>query len=269
MDPFARTDTLAPEVLDAIAARFETRGRHALFSKMLAEYLDAMHLGPRAAVLDLGCGTGLAARAIARQPGFAGTVHGIDLSPRLVAIAAGLAGDDGLADRTYFEVGNARHVAFAEGTFDAVVAHTLVSHVDDPPAVLREAARVVKPGGVIGIFDGDYGSLTFDHRDPDRVKAYDEALVAAVVTNPRVMRQMPRLLRQAGLDLVASFSYVLSEAGRADFWLSGVEAYRRLLPRSGRMTEAEADGWAAALRADSDAGVFFGSCTYYAYVARR
>jgi hypothetical protein len=35
------------------------------------------------------------------------------------------------------------------------------------------------------------------------------------------------------------------------------------------MTEDEADAWAAALRSDSEAGVFFGSNNYYAYVARR
>ena len=45
--------------------------------------------------------------------------------------------------------------------------------------------------------------------------------------------------------------------------------YRKLIPDAGEMTEDEADGWAAALRADSDAGVFFASCNYYAYVAKR
>lgn len=59
------------------------------------------------------------------------------------------------------------------------------------------------------------------------------------------------------------------EIGRADFWSSAVEAYRRLIPKAGVMTEDEADAWAAALRRDSEAGVFFGSSNYYAYVARR
>jgi hypothetical protein len=68
---------------------------------------------------------------------------------------------------------------------------------------------------------------------------------------------------------VASFPYVLSEIGRADFWSSAIEAYRRLIPKAGVMTEDEADAWAAALRSDSEAGVFFGSNNYYAYVARR
>jgi hypothetical protein len=53
-----------------------------------------------------------------------------------------------------------------------------------------------------------------------------------------------------------------------DFWSSAVEAYRRLIPQAGVMTEDEANAWAAGLRRDSEAGVF-GSSNYYAYVARR
>jgi hypothetical protein len=52
---------------------------------------------------------------------------------------------------------------------------------------------------MVGIFDGDYASITFGHEDPARGKAYDEAFIDAIVTSPRVMRQMPRLLREAGL----------------------------------------------------------------------
>jgi hypothetical protein len=64
-----------------------------------------------------------------------------------------------------------------------------MSHVDDPLAVVQEAARVVKRGGLVGFFDGDYASLTFSHPDPAQGKIYDEAIQQAVVTNPRVMRQ--------------------------------------------------------------------------------
>ena len=72
---------------------------------------------------------------------------------------------------------------------------TLISHVERPAAVLAEIARIAKPGGSIGIFDGDYASLTFGHPDPDQGKRDDEALIAAIVTNPRVMRQMPVLVQ--------------------------------------------------------------------------
>jgi ubiquinone/menaquinone biosynthesis C-methylase UbiE len=228
-----------------------------------------MHVASAATVLDMGCGTGLAARAIARRPGFTGTIIGVDLSAHFLAAAKRLAGEDGIADRVEFRTGDAGRLEFPDATFDAVVAHTLLSHVAAPSAVLEEAVRVMKPGATIGIFDGDYASLTFGHADPLVGKAHDEAVIGALVENPSVMRQMPRWLRAAGLELVTSLSFVLCEAGTADFWASAIEAYRRLLPGTGVMNAEQADAWAAALRRDSAAGVFFGASNYYAYVARR
>jgi ubiquinone/menaquinone biosynthesis C-methylase UbiE len=249
--------------------RFEARGKHPAFANMLTEYLDAMQIAPAANVLDMGCGTGLVARAIARHSGFIGSVAGIDLSPHLVAAATRLAGEEGVNQRATFQCGDVRKLPFADASFDAVVAHTLLSHVPGPLAVLQEAARALKPGGTMAVFDGDYSSLTFDQPNEAKAKADDEALISTVVANPRVMGQMPRLLRDAGFELLASFAHVLAEVGTASFWLSGIETFRRLMPQAGAMTASEADAWAAGLRAASDAGVFFGRCNYHAFLARK
>ena len=268
-DVYGRTDALPPPVLDAIVARLEARGKHPAFRRMLDEYLEAMAIDSARTVLDLGCGTGVAARAIARRPGFAGTVVGLDLSPYLVAAAQRLAEAEGGGDRIAFRVGDTCRLDLTDGAVDAVVAHTLISHVDDPGAVLAEARRVVKPGGPVGLFDGDYASLTFSHEDPVRGKAYDEAIQRAVITNPRVMRQLPRLLRAAGLDLVRAFAYVVADIGTADFFAPAIESFRKLLPQSGVMAEADVNTWADARLNESAEGTFFGASNFYAYVAKR
>ena len=51
-----------------------------------------------------------------------------------------------------------------------MVAHTLVSHVPEALTVLKEAGRVVKPGGLIAVFGGDYASMTFALDDPVQSK---------------------------------------------------------------------------------------------------
>ena len=269
LDPFGSTDKLDNNMLDVIARRLEVRGVHPFFQQALADYLDAMNIDAARAVLDLGCGTGLVARAIARRAKFAGRITGIDLSSYLAEQAARLAALEGLNGRTIFRAGDTRSLDLGDGAFDAVVAHTLLSHVDRPLAVLQEAARVTRPGGMIAIFDGDYASITFALEDPERTEAHDRRLHAGMITSPHVMRQMPRLLRQAGLELVKTFSYVMADIGKADFWLSAVEAFGKLLPKSGAMTEEEAKGWEASLRRASDEGVFFAASNYYTYVARR
>jgi ubiquinone/menaquinone biosynthesis C-methylase UbiE len=268
-DVYAMTDKLNNAVLDVIITRLETRAKHPRFQQMLHEYLNAMNIQTMQRVLDLGCGTGVAARAIAQNPSFTGELTGIDLSPYLIAAAQRLSEGEGVGDRIVFQVGDSRSLDLPAEHFDAVIAHTLVSHVDDPLAVLKEAARLVKPGGLVSIFDGDYASLTFSHEDVTKGKVYDEAIQQAVVTSPRVMRQMPRLLREAGLEFVTSFSYILAEMGKADFWVTALESCRKLLPQSGVMTDEEANAWVDARLQESAEGVFFGASNYYSYVARR
>jgi hypothetical protein len=79
--------------------------------------------------------------------------------------------------------------------------------------MLREAARVVRPGGSVAVFDGDYASWTWSHPDAVLAKTMDEAFVGAIVNNPRVLRDMPRLLRDADLELVDVLANVYSEVG--------------------------------------------------------
>jgi ubiquinone/menaquinone biosynthesis C-methylase UbiE len=269
VDVYRITDQLDDATLDVIVTRLETRARQPRFIAMMNDYFDAMKVESAAAVLDLGSGTAAAARAIARRKGFGGRVTAIDVSPYLTAAAKRLAEEEGLAAVIDFGTGDSQCLHLADASFDAAVAHTLLSHVQDPMAVLRELARVVKPGGHIGIFDGDYASLTFGNDDAAKGKTDDETLIDAIVTQPRMMRQMPQMLREAGLALTAWFSYVVADIGKADFWAPAIPLFLRLLPKAGAMTEREAQAWADALTDRSARDVFFGACNYYSYVAAR
>ena len=269
LDPYRITDELEDALLDVMVSRLEARGNHWFFQKVLREYLDAMDIDAASTVLDMGCGTGVAARTVARRANFSGRVTGVDLSPYLVEAAKRLAEEEGLGSRVEFRSGDTRDLDAPNGRFDAVVAHTLVSHVQEALTVLKEAGRVVNPGGLIAVFDGDYASMTFALEDPVPSKKYDEALISAVVTSPRVMRQMPRLIQQAGLEMVRTFPYIMAEVGEGEFWLSGIDSFEKLAPKSGAMSEAEATSWAKALHEASDGGVFFGASNYYTYIVRR
>jgi len=83
------------------------------------------------------------------------------------------------------------------------------------------------------------------------------------------MRQMPRFLRDAGLDIVKSFSYIIAEYGKVDFWTPAIESFRKLIPHSGTMTDEQINTWADARLKESEDGVFFGACNYYSYIAKR
>lgn len=268
-DPWSRTDELDKSLVDAMVTRLEARAKYPPFLGMLNDYLEAMEIDAKPAVLDLGTGSGFVARTVAARSGFSGHVLGIDLSPELIKAAARLAEGEGLDGKVRFEAGDTRSLKMESGSFDAVIAHTLISHVPDPVSVIAEISRVLKPGGVVGIFDGDFASKTFSQEDPRKAIELDELINNTMTANPYVMRLMPRYLKQAGLELKAFFPYVLAEVGQADFWKSSVESNRRLIPQTGIMTQDEADAWAAGIMKSSGEGVFFGATNFYTYVASK
>ena len=143
VDVYRVTDQLDDATLEVLIARLEARGKHPRFEMMMREYLDAMAIDSARCILDLGCGTGVVARTIARRPPFAGRVMGVDRSPHLVAAASRLAGEEGISERVAFRTGDSHTLALRDMEFDAVVAHTLFSHLEDPRSVLTEIVRVL------------------------------------------------------------------------------------------------------------------------------
>lgn len=124
LDPFRMTDQLEDALLDVMVSRLEVRGRDRFFQNVLREYLDAMDIDSAGTVLDMGCGTGVAARTIARRAHFSGRVTGVDLSPYLVRAAGRLADEEELGSLVEFRAGDTRNLDIPDGSFDAVVAHT-------------------------------------------------------------------------------------------------------------------------------------------------
>lgn len=249
--------------------RLEFRGTDPIFSAYRDAYLELLDLRQAAAVLDLGCGTGVVGRAIAARQEFSGLLIGVDQSPDFIEAARHFAAEQGVGDPVEFRVGDAHDLDLPDAHFDAVVAHTLVSHVRDPLAVLTEAGRVVRPGGAVAVFDGDYASLTFACVEPRLGEAMERALQSIIMSAPRVMRELPRLLPQAGLHLTATQAHVYAEAGSSFFMINLAETYAPLAASTGLLSAADVDAWLTDQRHAVTDGTFFAACNYYAYVAHR
>ena len=130
VDPYSVTDQLDQSAIESITTRLEARGNNTFFQKMLDDYLNALDPARLGRVLEVGCGTGVATRALAQHPQFSGHIDASDLSGDLVAAARDLAEKAGCADRITFATGDALALE-VEGQYDAVIAHTVVSHVPD------------------------------------------------------------------------------------------------------------------------------------------
>jgi SAM-dependent methyltransferase len=146
-DRTADTAVQVRQLFDAKAAAWPSKyapsgrlaGRLTRLSGAVTYYVPA-----GGSVLDLGCGTGELARAIAAA-GMRAT--GSDISPEMLNRAAS-ADPSGAVDWVQLDPGWGR-LPFQSKTFDAVVAASVLEYVDDPVAVLRECRRVLRPGGFV------------------------------------------------------------------------------------------------------------------------
>jgi ubiquinone/menaquinone biosynthesis C-methylase UbiE len=97
-------------------------------------------------LLDAGCGTGMMAlRIAARYTGC--TVHGIDISPKMIAVARRDAETQGLA--VDFRVGSITDMPYPDGSFDVAITNIMYHHLDlaEKRQAVAQIARVLKPGG--------------------------------------------------------------------------------------------------------------------------
>lgn len=95
-------------------------------------------------VLDIGCGAGTQARLWALD---AHQAHGVDVNAPLIAVAQARAKAEGLSVR--LDVGSATHLPYGDASMDVCLMPELLEHVQDWQTCLREAVRVLKPGGLL------------------------------------------------------------------------------------------------------------------------
>ena len=162
--------------------------------------LERIALGPGAAILDVGCGPGDDLFEMVPHVGPAGRLVGLDGSEVMIAEARRRAAERRLP--VEFEVGDAAALPFTDGAFDVCRAARLLEHLADPGAALAEMVRVTRPGGRIVAFDFDWDTLIIDHpaRQTTRtvVLTYSDS-----IQNGWVGRQLPRLFREQGLDVLS------------------------------------------------------------------
>jgi SAM-dependent methyltransferase len=265
-DVFAEITAATPEILDGIMTVLEIRAADPQQRAMLNAYLTDADIPQGAHVLEVGCGTGAVTRTLAAWPGVVAAV-GVDPSPVLVAKARALGA--GLATLT-FEEADGRSLPFASTTFDVVVCHTTLCHVPGPETMVHEAVRVLRPGGCLAVFEGDYATGTLATGPGDPLEACAEAFRAHFIHDAWLVRRLPALIRSAGLHIRCVRSYGYVEALAPGFMLPGwVDRGADALVASGRVGADMAAALKAEARRRVASGEYFGHIAYMSCVARK
>lgn len=152
-------------------------------------------------VLDVACGTGVLAREAADRVGISGAVTGLDANAGMLEVARRLAPD------LEWHQGTAEALPFPDGSFDRVVSQFGLMFFPDPGAAIREALRVLRPGGRI-VF-AVWNSLLNNPAYADEVELLEQSAgraAADAVRAPFVLGdagELAELFRSAGATSVA------------------------------------------------------------------
>jgi SAM-dependent methyltransferase len=255
-DVFQFIDDIDADRQAMVVKRLEDRAQMPQIAEIRENYLDKIGLPLAGRILELGCGTGAVSRAIASRPEFVGTVVGSDLSAKLIEAAK-----DITAIKFYQADGQGGDGR--DGQYDLVLAHTVISHVADPAAFLREAIRLARPGGRIILHDGDYASYAFDTNTPELDLRMPGLISPAA--NKNVMREIPRLLRHSGVEITHAIGDVVLEIGTGEFFPGLAKNYGPIAVRAGVVLQAELDRWIEAMDRALSENTFFASCNYVTY----
>ncbi len=123
-----------------------------LMEPVVQAAIQALRLPLGSRGLDAGCGIGLQAVLLAEAVGPAGHVTGLDLSPEFLRCTEATVRERGLSEQVSFRAGDVRQLPFDDNAFDWAWSSNCVGYAPlEPLPLLKELARVVRPGGSVAI----------------------------------------------------------------------------------------------------------------------
>lgn len=175
----------------------------ALLDREMTSLLDDLGSLRGAAAVDIGCGPRGILPALADRVGPTGRVVGIDRDPVMIAHAATFCSELGLTNLDVL-CGDACSTGLPAATFDLAHIRLLLVNTAEPEAVVREAARLVRPGGLLAIQEVDWLSWHCEPPHPawDTLRDLLHRLWASRGFDPCIGRRLPMLLRGAGIRQV-------------------------------------------------------------------
>ena len=216
-------------------------------------------LRPGLDLLDVGCGPGSLTADLARHVA-PGRVIAIDSAVAPLDEARAAAAAAGVEVEVY--EGDAYAIDLPDDSVDIVHAHQVLQHVADPVAMLREMARVCRPGGLVAVRDADYAAMSWAPASAamDRWMDIYRATARSNGGDPDAGRSLLGWAHSAGLaDVTASAStwcFATPEDRQwwGSLWADRTEstAYGQQAIADGRTTQSELTEVARALRAWAD-----------------
>jgi hypothetical protein len=138
--------------------------------------------------------------------------------------------------------------------------------VADPLAVVREMARVTRPGGRVAVQDQDFGTVALAHPDRALTDRILDGVVDRLYEEPYSGRRLPAVLRAAGLERIRVRAEVYQETVLTPYMKGFLGRRAENAVRFGIVSADAAQGWLDGITATAEAGAFIFTVNYYGAV---
>ncbi len=264
-DIYASITAADPATLERLIAALELRAADLLRRGIIKDFISEITLPKEAKVVEVGCGTGAVTRFLADLPDVSQAL-GIDPSSAFIAKARELA--EGVKKLT-FQVADGRALPCEACSFDAVLFHTTLCHIPKPEEALAEARRVLRPGGWLAIFDGDYATTSVAIGNFDPLQSCADAAIDGLVYDRWLMRSLPAVIRTAGFETPRYRSYGYTSLPEPSYMFTLVDRGADLLLNAGRIGPEMTDALKVEARRRAEVDRFYGLIVFASVVARR
>lgn len=195
------------------------------YQDFIAQLIECLDVAGAGLTLDVATGRGVIPLALTRQPGWAGRVVGVDITPAMLAGASAELADTAAGGRIALVCGSGMALPFADDTFDTAIC-ALATHHMVVPALLGELRRVLRPGGQLLVADVALASLfqTAAGRVLLRAMAWWYGRREGAARMQAEMEAVPNMLTPA------QWAAALHDAGFDDAQLTTVPAFRPWYP---------------------------------------
>lgn len=223
---------------------------------------EQMHLFAQASVLEVGCGTGEDAIALAELVGSQGKVTAVDRSHAMLNQA--IANTSHLNLPIEFVLADAQQLPLTDNTFDAARVDRTLQHIAQPERVIAEMVRVVRPGGWVVAMEPDWGTFTVDSSQRSLTRQLLD-LWCDNFPSGWVGRQLFRYFHQTGLTEVQvnPVTIVFTQFDLADQVLALVQTAHRA-EASDIASQSDIRTWLHELQQFDQSQQFF--CSFTAFI---
>jgi ubiquinone/menaquinone biosynthesis C-methylase UbiE len=258
------TITLGGALFSSVAS-LEERGRSG-YMAIVRGLLDALAIRPGESVLEVGCGSGVIMRELARRTAGANRLIGRDVNTYLLREARALARRAGLLDLIDFGEGSGEALPLPDGAVDVALSSTVFEE-GDAERMLAEIVRVTRPGGRIGIVvratDMPFWvNLPLDPALKEKVDA-PNVIGGGVAPKGVADASLYRRLAALGLTGLKCFPQLVSVVPGSE----RIERYQQQILAA--LTPAEAAAWHQAVAAAERDGTFFIAQPYHCAVVTK